>query len=79
MTDLKHDKLTAVWINGTAHELVQGAEYTGAQLKEIGDVPAGETLYLVHGHEPDVPVEDTDSIKIHPNMHFESSPDGGVS
>ena len=74
-----HDKLTAVEINGTNYELVEGAEYTGAQLKQIGEVPAGETLYLEQGDGHERPVADTDTVKIHPNMRFESSPDGGVS
>ena len=36
-------------------------------------------IYLVHGHGAQDTVAPTDSIKIHPNMTFESAPDGGVS
>jgi hypothetical protein len=65
-------------INGSDVVLDDG-EYTGAELKERGHVPAGETLFLKHGNGPEEEIEDTRSVKIHPNMVFESSPPGGVS
>ncbi|MHB1739171.1 MAG: hypothetical protein ACYCXA_06735 [Actinomycetes bacterium] len=80
MSTSTEGKLTAVDINGTDYELAKGADYTGAQLKDIGGVPANETLYLKHGDSgEEQAIGDTESVKIHPNMRFESSPDGGVS
>lgn len=74
----KSRKQTAITINGTPLTLDDG-EYTGAQLKERGHVPAGETLYLKHGHGKEDPIADADVVKLHPNMVFVSAPDGGVS
>lgn len=74
----KPPRQITITINGTDIHLADG-EYTGAQLKEFGNVPEGETLFLQHGNGREVRVEDTETIKIHPNMKFESSPDGGVS
>lgn len=65
-------------INGTKL-LIDDGEYTGAQLKTLGHVPAGETLYLKHGNGPEDPIPDDKVVKVHPNMAFESAPDGGVS
>jgi hypothetical protein len=65
-------------INGTDF-MIDDGEYTGAQLKEIGHVPSGETLFLKHGNGKEDPIADADVVKVHPNMVFESAPDGGVS
>lgn len=46
MSSAQHQKLTAVKINGATYDLDEGGDYTGADLKRIGHVPAGETLYL---------------------------------
>lgn len=67
-----------ITINGTVIVLNDG-EYTGAELKQRGDVPAGEALFLKHGEGHEERIEDDMVVKIHPNMVFESSPDGGVS
>jgi hypothetical protein len=67
-----------ITINGTVIVLEDG-EYTGAQLKQRGHVPAGETLFLKHGEGHEDRIDDNTIVKIHPNMVFESSPDGGVS
>lgn len=42
-------------------------------------MPAGETLFLKHGEGHEERIEDGQVVKIHPNMVFESGPDGGVS
>lgn len=67
-----------ITINGIKFSIEDG-EYTGAQLKAIGGVPPGETLFLKHGQGNEVRIEDAEVVKVHPNMEFESSPDGGVS
>ncbi len=74
----KPPKQIQITINGTTFTIDDG-EYTGAQLKELGDVPAGETLFLKHGNGKEDPIGDNDIVKVHPNMVFESAPDGGVS
>jgi multiubiquitin len=74
----KPPKQITITINGTRLTIDDG-EYTGAQLKELGHVPAGETLYLKHGQGKEDPIADTDTVKVHPNMVFVSAPDGGVS
>jgi len=74
----KPPKQIQITINGTTLTIDDG-EYTGAQLKLLGHVPAGETLYLKHGNGKEDPVGDSDVVKVHPNMDFESAPDGGVS
>jgi hypothetical protein len=71
-------KQVKISINGSLIQLEDG-EYTGAQLKEKGNVPAGETLFLKRGEGREERIDDDEAIKIHPNMVFESSPDGGVS
>jgi hypothetical protein len=75
----QHQKLTVVQINGKDYELIEGKNYTGAELKAIGGVPPGETLFLEQGQGHERPISDTETVKIHPHMRFESSPDGGVS
>ena len=67
-----------ITINGTVIVLDDG-EYSGAELKERGNVPAGEALFLKHGEGREERIDDDTIVKIHPNMVFESSPDGGVS
>src|SRR4051794_13656832 len=74
----KPPKQIKITINGI-DLTIQDGEYTGAQLKELGRVPAGETLFLKHGAGKEDPIADTDIVKVHPNMVFESAPDGSVS
>lgn len=74
----KPPKQIQITVNGVELTIDDG-EYTGAQIKELGHVPAGETLYLKHGNGKEDPIADTDIVKVHPDMVFESAPDGGVS
>ena len=67
-----------ITINGHDFELDDG-EYTGAQLKAEGNVPPEEALFLKHGNGREERIADDKVVKIHPNMVFESAPDGGVS
>lgn len=67
-----------ITINGT-DVLLEDGDYTGAQLKELGHVPAGEALFLKHGEGHEDRIADDTIVKVHPNMVFESSPDGSVS
>jgi hypothetical protein len=72
-------KLVDVVINGATYQLGKGEEYTGAQIKDIGHVPPGETLFLKEGQGNERRIGDDETVKIHSNMDFESGPDGGVS
>ncbi len=72
-----HHKIK-ITINGEDFELDDG-EYTGAQLKAKGNVPPEEGLFLKHGNGREQRIDDDEVVKIHPNMVFESAPDGGVS
>lgn len=74
----KPPKQITITINGTAFTVDDG-ELTGAQLKALGHVPTGETLYLKHGQGKEDRIDDAEVVKLHPNMVFESAPDGGVS
>ena len=74
----KPPKKIQITINGTTL-LIDDGEYTGAQLRQLGNVPAGETLYLKHGNGKEDPIADDEVVKVRPNMVFESAPDGGVS
>jgi hypothetical protein len=71
-------KQVTITINGTSLTIDDG-EYTGAQLKQLGHLPTGEDLYLKHGQGHEDLIADTDVLKVHPNMVFESAPAGGVS
>lgn len=78
LTKTKPVKTTTININGTDYTTA-AEELTGAQIKELGHVPAGETLFqLREGHE-EKRIEDTQTIKIKKGLIFESSPDGAVS
>ncbi len=74
----KPPKKITIEINGTEVSIDDG-EYTGAELKVFGNVPATETLFLKHGNGKEDRIADDQVVKVHPNMKFESSPDGGVS
>jgi len=74
----KEPRQITITVNGSPVTLDDG-EYSGAELKARGGVPAGEALFLKRGQGKEDRIEDSDVIKIHPNMEFESSPDGGVS
>jgi hypothetical protein len=71
-----HTKVV-IFING--HKFEVGAQQlTGKQIKELGNVPDNETLYLkVHGDEQRI--RDDELIELKSGEHFESAPDGGVS
>jgi hypothetical protein len=67
-----------ITINGAPFEVIE-REMTGAQLKELGHVPAGEALFLKHGEGPEERIEDDQTVKLHNHQAFESGPDGGIS
>lgn len=75
--NLKPPKQINIRINGATLTIDDGS-YTGAQLKTLGNVPPNETLFLTHGSGEDR-IEDDQVVKVHPNMEFQSAPDGGVS
>lgn len=70
-------KVIHIFINGHKFETVE-SELTGAQIKSLGGVPSGETLYLKHGNSDD-PIADDHVVKLRNGLKFESAPDGGVS
>jgi hypothetical protein len=70
-------KVVHIFINGHKFETAE-AQLTGAQIKALGGVPVGETLYLKHGNTED-PLADDQIVKLRNGLKFESAPDGGVS
>lgn len=71
-------KAIEITINGTQFQVTE-REMTGAQLKELGRVPAGEALFLKHGQGIEQRIEDGQIVKLHNRQAFESAPDGSVS
>lgn len=70
-------KVIRFFVNGHKVETTE-SELTGAQIKALGGVPTGETLYLKHGNTED-PIADDQIVTLRNGMKFESAPDGGVS
>ncbi len=70
-------KVIHIFINGHKFETTE-SQLTGAQIKSLGTVPNGETLYLKHGNSDD-PIADDQVVKLRNGLKFESAPDGGVS
>jgi hypothetical protein len=66
-----------IFINGHKFD-VASHSFTGKQLKQLGNVPDNETLYLkVHGEERRI--ADDEVVELKSGEHFVSAPDGGVS
>ncbi len=53
-------------------------ELTGAAIKALGEVPAGEVLFL-REHGTERRIEDDTVVELKNGMHFVSAPDGKVS
>ena len=70
-------KVIHIFINGHKFETAE-SQLTGAQIKSLGSVPSGETLYVRHGNSDD-PIADDQIVKLRNGLKFESAPDGGVS
>lgn len=70
-------KVIRFFVNGHKVETTE-SEMTGAEIKTLGGVPSGETLFLKHGNTDD-PIADDQVIEVRNGMKFESAPDGGVS
>ena len=70
-------KVIRFFVNGHRVETTE-SKLTGAQIKTLGGVPSGETLFLKHGNTDD-PIADNQVIEVRNGMKFESAPDGGVS
>lgn len=70
-------KVIRIFINGHKFETTD-SQLTGAQIKSLGSVPSGETLYLKHGNSDD-PIADDKVVDLRNGLKFESAPDGGVS
>lgn len=70
-------KTLHIFINGHKVETAERA-LTGAQIKALGNVPAGEALFLRRGNS-DERIADDQVVKLRNGMKFESAPDGGVS
>ena len=76
--EVREPKTIEITINGTPYA-VTAREMTGAQLKELGRVPAGEALFLKHGEGHEERIDDERTVKLHKGEAFESAPDGSVS
>jgi hypothetical protein len=70
-------KVIRFFVNGHKVETTE-SELTGAQIKALGGVPSGETLFLKHGNVDDA-IADERVVHMRNGMKFESAPDGGVS
>jgi len=66
-----------IFINGHKFE-VPTHELTGKQLKELGNVPENEALYL-GVRDDEQRIRDDQMVHLKSGEHFDSSPDGGVS
>jgi hypothetical protein len=70
-------KVIRFFVNGHKVETTE-SELTGAQIKALGGVPSGETLFFKHGNVDD-PIADDQVVELRNGMKFESAPDGNVS
>jgi hypothetical protein len=70
-------KVIRFFVNGHKVETTE-SELTAAQIKALGGVPSGETLFLKHGNA-DYPITDDQVVELRNGMKFESAPDGNVS
>lgn len=70
-------KMIRFFVNGNKVETTE-SELTGTEIKALGGVPNGETLFLKHGHDDD-PIADDQVVQLRNGMKFESAPDGNVS
>lgn len=77
MTTEAPAKTIHIFINGHKFD-TDSRGLTGAEIRALGNVPAGETLYLRHGDKEDI-VTDDEVVKLRNGLKFESAPDGGVS
>jgi hypothetical protein len=67
---------TNITING-AHHKVDGDELTGLQLRELGDIPAGNLLFReVHGPGDDEQILDEALVQLHNGDKFYDMPAG---
>jgi hypothetical protein len=65
------------FVNGHKVETDQ-QKLTGAAIKALGEVPAGEVLFL-REHGTERRIEDDTVVELKNGMHFVSAPDGNVS
>lgn len=74
----RRPKSVKITINGVEFEVTEH-QMSGAQLKDLGHVPAVEALFLKHPRRPEERIEDDQIVKLRNHQAFESGPDGGVS
>jgi Multiubiquitin len=68
---------TRFFVNGHKVETDE-KELTGAAIKALGEVPAGEVLYL-REQGTERRIEDDSVVELKNGMQFVSAPDGNVS
>jgi hypothetical protein len=67
-----------ITINGTVYSTTK-REMTGIEIKELGEVSPGETLFLKRHESSEERIGDEQIVELRDHTVFESSPDGGVS
>ena len=73
-----HKKEFPIFINETKY-MVSSERMTGAQLKQLGGIPAGNKLFKeLHGHDPDQPIADDMMVELKPGDKFYDLPVGVV-
>jgi hypothetical protein len=71
----KKPELIRIFMNDRPFEL-RKEHYTGSELKARTDVPAGDLLYRIKGHNREE-IADHQSIEIHQDEHFVAVPGHG--
>jgi hypothetical protein len=75
---VSHQQLVTVYINEKPVQLAK-RRYSGTELKKAGQVPAGDILYRIHGHDR-TEIKDAHTIEISNHERFVSLPEvGGAS
>jgi hypothetical protein len=70
--DDSHTQGFKIFINDVEHTVVEPT-LSGLQIKALGNIQSDYQLFLEKPGD-DQPIQDTASIKIHPNMRFYSLP-----
>lgn len=74
----EHEKKFPIFINDTKY-FASEEEMTGAELKELGEIPPGNRLYKeIPGDKPDQPIGDDTVIKLKAGDKFYDLPPGVV-
>ncbi len=78
MSNKEGPKKFTIFINDVQQQLEKPTG-TGAELKQLGGIPAGNRLFLEEpGPKPDQPIGDAEAVNLKPGMKFYDLPPGVV-